>query len=107
MVISRFEIYLVHLDPTQGVEIQKTRPCAVVSPDVMNRNLNTVIVAPMTTRIRGYPSRVRVNFRGRAGEIALDQLRSVDKQRLVRRLGKLDSSTSDEVLEVLSLIFAR
>lgn len=106
MVISRFEVYLVRLDPTQGREIQKTRPCLTISPDEMNRHISTIIVAPMTTRGNPYPTRVPVKFRRKSGQIVLDQIRTVDKSRLVRRLGKIDQTTALKVLSVLSEMFA-
>ena len=99
MVIERFGILLVRLDPTTGAETAKTRPCVVISPDELNRAVATVIVAPMTTVRRGWPTRVGIIFQGKAGEIALDQLRAVDRSRLVRRLGKLDSETANAVLD--------
>src|SRR3972149_4488757 len=89
MVVKRFEVYLINLDPTVGREIQKTRPCLVVSPDEMNRYISTVIIAPMTTKGRDSPSRVNCRFQGKDGQIVLDQLRTVDKARLVKRLGKI------------------
>jgi len=101
------EVWLVTLDPTQGVEIQKTRPCLVVSPDEMNQHLRTVIIAPMTTAIRPYPSRVGVRFQGKQGQVALDQLRAVDRQRLVRKLGKVSAKTAQDVSETLLEMFAR
>ncbi len=104
--IERFSVHLVALDPTVGHEIPKSRPCVVVSPDEMNRHLRTVIVAPMTTASRGYPSRVAVRFRGRDGEVALDQLRAVDRARLVRRLGALPADTGRRVCDVLTTMFA-
>ncbi len=106
MVVKRFEVYLVALDPTLGREIRKTRPCLVVSPDEMNRHISTVIVAPMTTRGREYPTRVACRFRGKAGQIVFDQLRTVDKARLLRRLGRIGSSTQSAVLAVLAELFA-
>ena len=106
MVVARFHVYLVRLDPTRGAETSKTRPCLVVSPDEANRALATVIVAPMTTVTRGWPTRVPVSFAGKAGEIALDQVRAVDKQRLAKRLGSIDSRTSARVLERLAEMFA-
>ena len=102
----RFDIFLINLDPTVGSEIQKTRPCLVVSPDDMNEHLSTVIVAPMTTRGRQYPSRVPCSFQGKQGQIVLDQLRTVDKVRLVRRLGHIGSVTGRLVLERLTEMFA-
>ena len=106
LVVSRFDVYLVSLDPTQGFEIQKSRPCVVVSPDDMNHHIGTVIVAPMTTRGRDYPTRIRLTFQRRQGQIVLDQIRTVDKARLVKRLGKLDASTATKTLTVLQQIFA-
>ena len=106
MVIRRYEVYLVNLDPTTGSEIHKTRPCLIVSPDEMNRHIATVIIAPMTTKGRQYPSRVEVKFKGKEGEIVLDQLRTVDKTRLVRRLGVISAEVQQKILAVLAEIFA-
>ena len=106
MVVKRFEVYLVTLDPTVGREIKKTRPCLIISPDEMNRWIKTVIVAPMMTKGRPYPTRVPCTFQGKAGQIVLDQIRTVDKSRLVRKLGRLDPSTQDDVLATLSEMFA-
>ena len=105
-MISRGEVHLVRLDPTLGSEIQKTRPCVVVSPDELNAHLRTVIVAPMTTSGRAYPWRVRCRFQQRAGYVVLDQLRTVDRERLVRKLGRLSGSTLVDVLGVLQELFA-
>lgn len=88
MVVVRFEVWLVTLDPTRGSEIAKTRPCLVISPDSVNHALNTVIVAPLTSTRKPYPTRVDCQFDGREGQIALDQTRSVDKVRLMKRLGQ-------------------
>lgn len=104
--VQRFEVYLVTLDPTVGSEIQKTRPCVVISPDEMNRSVRTVIVAPMTTRGRRYPTRVGCSFQGKEGQVVLDQIRTVDKERLVKRLGRLDAPTQTAVLLVLGELFA-
>jgi mRNA interferase MazF len=106
MVVSRFEVYLVNLDPTIGVEIQKTRPCLVVSPNEMNRAIRTVIVAPMTTIGRAYPTRVTCRFQGRDGQIVLDQIRTVDRVRLVKKLGRLDRKAAVKVLQKLQEIFS-
>ena len=106
MVVKRFEVYLINLDPTIGSEIQKTRPCLVISPDEMNRFIKTVIVAPMTTKGAAYPTRVSCKFQGKQGEVVLDQMRTVDKSRLVKRLGKVDTQTQTEVLAVLGEMFA-
>ena len=105
LVVSRFDVYLVSLDPTQGYEIQKTRPCVVVSPDDMNHHIGTVIVAPMTTKGRDYPTRIPLTFQRKKGQIVLDQIRTVDKTRLVKRLGKLDASTAAKILAVLQEMF--
>ena len=107
MVIHRFDVFLVNLDPTVGSEIQKTPPCLVISPDEMNRFLRTVIVAPMTTRGRSYPSRVACRFEETDGHIVLDQIRTVDRDRLVRRLGRLDEAAQELVLSGLAELFAR
>lgn len=101
------EVWLVSLDPTQGSEIQKTRPCLVVSPDEANEYLRTVIVAPMTTTERPYPTRVNTTFRGKRGQIALDQIRAVDRQRLVRKLGDAPATAAQTVSSVLVEMFTR
>lgn len=106
VVVKRFEVYLVNLDPTVGSEIQKTRPCLVISPDELNRYIATVIVAPMTTHLRDYVTRVACDFQGRKGQIALDQIRTVDKERLARRLGRIDTATQKTVLASLAEMFA-
>lgn len=106
MVIKRFDVFLVNLDPTIGSEIKKTRPCVVVSPQEMNRHLRTVIVAPMTTKGAVYPTRVSSKFRGKAGQIVLDQLRTVDKTRLIRKLGTISRPAQVEVLTVVTEMFA-
>jgi len=101
------EVWLVVLDPTEGAEIQKTRPCLVISADDMNRHLRTVIIAPMTTVARPYPTRVAVRFHGKRGQVALDQLRAVDRQRLVRMLGAVSAKTAQDVSTTLLEMFAR
>lgn len=101
------EVWLVPLDPTQGAEIQKTRPCLVVSPDEMNLQLQTVIVAPLTTVIRPYPTRVSVRFQGKRGQVALDQLRAIDRQRLIRNLGSISANTARSVSATLVEMFSR
>lgn len=106
MVVKRFEVYLVNLDPTVRSEIQQARPCLIVSPNEMNSRIATVIVAPMTTKRRAYPTRVACEFQGKAGQILLDQIWTVDKTRLVRRLGELDSAARSQVLAVLAEMFA-
>ena len=107
MEIKRFEVYLISLDPTKGSEISKTRPFVVVSPDEMNRHIRTVIVAPMTTMARAYPSRVDCSFQGNHGQVVLDQIRTADKSRLVERLGKLSAATCDKVSVVLVEMFQK
>jgi mRNA interferase MazF len=106
MVVNRFDVYLVNLDPTVGIEIKKTRPCLVISPNEMNHHIRTAIVAPMTTKGQPYPSRVACRFKGKHGQIVIDQLRAVDRNRLVKKLGRLDGKTAAEVLAVLSEMFA-
>lgn len=106
MVVKRFDVYLVSLDPTIGSEIQKTRPCLVISPDEMNRYIATVIVAPMTTHGRDYPTRVPCRFQGKEGQIVLDQVRTVDKTRLITRLGRISTPAQKTVLAVLAEMFA-
>jgi mRNA interferase MazF len=103
----RDEVWRVSLDPTQGVEIQKTRPCLVVSPDEMNQHLRTVIIAPMTTVVRPYPTRVPIRFQGKRGQVVLDQLRAVDRQRLLRKLGTVTASTAQAVSTTLLETFDR
>lgn len=107
MVVARFEVYLVRLDPAEGHEIQKTRPCVVISPDEMNRHIGTVIVAPLTTKGRPYPTRIPIRFQRKSGQVVLDQIRTVDKTRLVRRLGKISDKAAGEVLAVLGEMFAQ
>lgn len=106
MVVRRFEVYLVNLDLTIGSEIQKTRPCLIISPNEMNNSIATVIVAPMSTRGRDYPSRVNCTFEGKEGQVILDQIRTVDKRRLVKKLGAIDKETQNQVTSVLLEIFA-
>ena len=106
MVVKRFDVFLVSLDPTVGSEIQKSRPCLIISPDEMNRHIRTVIIAPMTTRGRRYPTRVACEFQRKQGQIVLDQIRTVDKSRLLGRLGRIDSQTQMHVLSVLQDMFA-
>ncbi len=105
MVVSRFDVFLIRLDPTQGREINKTRPCVIISPDEMNLHIDTVIIAPMTTKGRPYPTRVPVRFKGKSGQIVLDQIRAVDKSRLVKRVGKIDELTRTHVLTLLAELF--
>ena len=106
MVVSRFDVFLVRLDPTQGREIRKTRPCLIISPDEMNQHIDTVIIAPMTTKGRPYPTRVPVRFKGKSGQVVLDQIRTVDKSRLVKRVGTITDVTRTQVLTLLAELFA-
>ncbi|MBW4455372.1 MAG: type II toxin-antitoxin system PemK/MazF family toxin [Nostoc indistinguendum CM1-VF10] len=106
VVVNRFDVFLVNLDPTIGSEIQKTRPCVVISPDEMNRYIATVIVAPMTTKGQSYPTRIACQFQGKDGQIVLDQIRTVDKNRLVKKLGQIDSDEQKAVLGTLAEMFA-
>jgi len=106
MVVERFDVFLVNLDPTVGSEIKKTRPCLVISPDEMNRWIKTVIVAPMTTKGRQYPTRVETRFDGKTGQIVLDQIRTVDKSRLYRKLGRIVEAEQRGVLATLADIFS-
>ncbi len=106
MVVRRFDVYLINLDPTIGSEIQKTRPCLVISPDEMNRNIRTVIIAPITSSQKKYPTRVPCTFRKKQGQIVLDQLRTVDRTRLVQKLGTIDSKAQSDVISVLQRLFA-
>jgi mRNA interferase MazF len=105
MVINRFEVYLINLDPTVGSEIKKTRPCLVVSPDEINHNIRTLIAAPMTTKGHPYPTRVPCRFKGKSGLVVLDQIRAVDRSRLIKRLGRIDGKTATAVLDVLQEMF--
>jgi mRNA interferase MazF len=104
---KRDEVWLIALDPSRGAEIKKTRPCLVVSPDDMNEALQTVLVAPMTTTVRNYPTRVNLTFRSKTGQAALDQLRAVDRQRLVKKLGAVPDKTAREISSVLVEMFVR
>ncbi len=106
MAFNRFDVYLVNLDPTVGKEIQKTRPSLIVSPDEMNRHIGTVIIAPLTTQGRNYPTRVTCKFQGKEGQVVLDQIRTVDKSRLIKKLGKVERRTQTKVLAVLQEMFS-
>ncbi len=105
MVVKRFEIWLVNLDPTVGREIRKTRPCLIISPDVTNKYLDTVTAAPMTSTIKTYPTRITCVFQKRQGQIVLDQIRTVDKIRLVKKLGIMDEKTAKVVSDLLVQFF--
>ena len=107
MEVDRFDVVFVALDPTVGHEIKKTRPCVVISPDEMNHYIGTVIIAPMTTKGRDYPTRVSCSFQGVEGQIVVDQIRTVDKTRLVKKLGRLSPTASDKLLRVLKEMFQK
>ncbi len=106
MVVNRFDVYLTNLDPTVGSEIQKIRPCLVISPDEMNRHIRTVIIAPMTTAGKNYPTRISCKFKKKKGQIVLDQIRTIDRTRLIKKLGSIDPDTQSEVISVLQRLFA-
>ncbi len=103
---SRFDIYYVNLDPTIGSEIKKTRPCVIISPDEMNHNIATIIVAPLTSKLRNYPTRVPCKVEGKQGQIVLDQIRTVDKTRLIKKIDTLNKITQTKVLTVLKEMFS-
>ena len=102
MVANQYEVFLVNLDPTIGHEIKKIKPCIVISPNEMNHAISTVIIAPMTTKSNKYPTRVELKFRKKNGWIVLDQIRTVDIKRLIKRLGEVDKKTIFQVKNVLS-----
>ena len=106
MVVKRFDVYLTNFDQTIGSEIRKTRPCLVISPDEMNRHIKTVIVAPMTSTGKDYPTRVSCKFKKKQGQIVLDQIRTLDKARLIKKLGAIDSKAQLEVIATLQRLFA-
>ena len=106
VTMHRFDVFLISLDPTVGHEINKTRPCLIISPDEMNNILATIIIAPMTTKNRKYPTRVPIDFLGKHGEIVLDQIRTIDRTRLVKKLGTISTSEARAVLDVLQKLFA-
>ena len=105
--MNRFDVYLLDLDPTVGSEIKKTKPCIIISPDKMNRYIRTVIVAPMTTKGKTYPTRIPLTFQKKKGQIVLDQIRKIDKTRLVKRLGTISKERQEEVLSILQEMFTR
>lgn len=106
MVVKRFDVFLINLDPTIGSEIRKTRPCLIISPDEMNRHIRTVIVAPMTTVGKDYPTRVTRKFQDKRGQIVLDQIRTIDKSRLIQKLGAVDPQTQVDIISMLQKLFA-
>ncbi len=102
----RFDVHLISLDPTKGSEIRKTRPCVIISPDEMNKHIRTVIIAPMSSTIKNYPTRVTTTFQGKKGQIVLDQIRAVDKSRLIKNLGIISKAAEEKVLGVMQEMFA-
>lgn len=105
-MISRFEVYYVNLDPTIGSEIKKTRPCVIISPNEMNHNISTVIIAPLTSKLKNYPTRVPCKVEGKQGQIVLDQIRTIDKSRLIKKIDTLNKNTQKKVLNVLLELFS-
>lgn len=106
MEVRQFDVFLINLDPTLGHEINKTRPCLIISPNEMNRFISTVIVAPMTTKGKKYPTRVPCVFQGRKGQVVLDQIRTIDKERLVTKLGTISSTVQNSILNILQEMFS-
>ena len=104
--ISQFDVYVIELDPTIGTEIKKTRPCVVISPDSINRNLTTIIIAPLTHTIKNFPSRVNCKFNNEVGQVVLEQIRSIDKKRLKKKIGRLENSTAEQVKLILQTMFS-
>ena len=102
LVMEQYSIYLVNLEPTIGHEIKKTRPCVIISPDEMNQHISTIIIAPMTTKSHSYPTRVPLTFKGKKGWIVLDQIRTVDKRRAIKKIGKLSPNKIAEVKNVIN-----
>lgn len=105
VIMKQFEVWSVELNPTKGAEINKTRPCLIISPDSINKMLNTIIVAPLTHSKKNYPSRVDCFFKAEAGQVVLDQIRSVDKMRLTKKIGRMDTETNKDVCTVLQVMF--
>jgi mRNA interferase MazF len=105
MAINRFDVYLANLDPNVGSEIRKTRPCLVVSPDEINHTIRTLIIAPLTTKGQNYPTRIPCRFKGKVGQMVLDQIRNVDRSRLITKLGRIGGGTATAALDVLREMF--
>ena len=105
-MVNQFEVHLISLDPTKGAEMKKTRPCVIVSPDETNGALKTVIIAPLTSTKRNYPFRAGVTFQGKKGEIALDQMRAIDKTRLIKKLGTVHGSAASKIITILQEMFS-
>ncbi len=105
-MFSRFEVYFVNLDPTIGSEIKKTCPCVIISPNEMNHNISTVIIAPLTSKLKNYPTRVPCKVEGKQGQIVLDQIRTVDKSRLIKKIDTLNIIAQIKVLNILKEMFS-
>ena len=105
-MFSRFEVYFVNLDPTIGSEIKKIRPCVIISPNEMNHNISTLIIAPLTSKLKNYPTRVPCKVEGKQGQIVLDQIRTVDKSRLIKKIDTLNKTTQRKVLNILKEMFS-
>jgi mRNA interferase MazF len=105
MVISKNEIWMANFSPSKGTEINKIRPCLVISPDLANQALPNIIVAPLTSTIKNYPSRVNCDFKKKSGQIMIDQIRTIDKRRLIKVLGTIDDATSKKVYEMIKIYF--
>lgn len=105
VIMKQFEVWTVDLNPTKGAEINKIRPCIIISPDSINKMLNTVIVAPLTHSVKNYPSRINCNFKGEEGQVVLDQIRSVDKTRLIKKIGKMDVQACKNICTILQVMF--
>ena len=106
MEVKRTEVWLVELNPNVGSEVKKTRPCMIVSPDEANKYLNTITIVPLTSTLKSYPSRVNCSFDGQDGQVAIDQVRAVDKLRLKKKLGMLDKRTVEQVFQTLQDYFS-
>ena len=104
---KRYEVYLVNLDPTIGNEIKKTRPCVIISPNEMNMHISTIIIAPLTSTQRNYPTRINCTVQGKKGQIVLDQIRTVDKRRLIKKIDTIDKQTQIELHKVLNEMFSK
>lgn len=104
-MVKRFEVWLVNLDPTMGSEVKKTRPCLIVSPDVTNKYLKTVTIVPLTSTIKDYPTRVNCVFKDKHGQLVIDQIRSIDKRRLIKKLGEMDEETCKKVSNLIIEMF--
>jgi mRNA interferase MazF len=105
MIVQQYEIFIVNLDPTIGSEIKKTRPCVVISPDVMNKYLDTVVIAPITSQSKIYPTRVKINLEGNENWAVIDQIRTIDKSRLTKKISKLDNKEIAFIKEVIKETF--